>query len=101
MFCVLCYNASMGMFWSSGSTITKEEFKRALWHLMQDHGFSHEQLRHIEEIFRGDISEEGSSAGISDHELKRAVQWMHEHPGRHPFSHEQKATIEKVLRRYL
>jgi hypothetical protein len=91
----------MGMFWSSGSRITKDEFKRGLMHLSQDHGFSHEKIDKIEQIFRGDLYESGDSAGISREELNRAMTWMKHHPEDHHLSPESISKVESVFGKYL
>lgn len=91
---------AMGFFGSSGR-ISREEFRKALWKLRASGSFSNHELDEIENVFRGDMHESGSSAGISAEEMKKGIDYLKRHPENHHLSHEEISKLEEMLKHYL
>ena len=96
----MCYNRAMGLFGSSGR-FSREEFRKARYKLRADGSFSNHELDEIENVFRGDLHESGSSAGISAEEMKKGIDYLKRHPENHHLSHEEIEKLEQTLKRYL
>ncbi|PIQ68619.1 MAG: hypothetical protein COV91_03190, partial [Candidatus Taylorbacteria bacterium CG11_big_fil_rev_8_21_14_0_20_46_11] len=79
---------------------TREEFKRALWKL-RERGFSDMERDEVENVFRGDIHESGSSSGISSDELKKGLHYLKHHPENHHLSRDEIQRLEETLKHYL
>lgn len=92
----------MGLFSFGGSgKISREEFKKALWKLRESGMFSNHEIDEVENVFRGDLSESGSSAGISKEEMKKGIEYLKKNHGNHHLSSEEISKLEEILRRYL
>ncbi|HBV00848.1 MAG TPA: hypothetical protein DEF00_00440 [Candidatus Taylorbacteria bacterium] len=80
--------------------ISREEFKKALWKLRGD-GFSNHEVDEVENVFRGDMREGGSSAGMSKDEMKQGLHYLRHHPENHHLSHDEINKLEEHLKHYL
>lgn len=89
----------MGFFGES-DRVSRKEFKKAIYKL-RTHGFSHLEVDEVENVFRGDLHESGSSQGISKEEIKKGISWLKDHSGNHHLSHDQISRLEDALRHYL
>ena len=87
-------------FFGEKDRVSRKEFKKAIYKL-RTHGFSHLEVDEVENVFRGDLHESGSSQGISKEEIKKGISWLKDHTGNHHFSHDQLARLEDTLRHYL
>ncbi|MDO8482953.1 MAG: hypothetical protein Q7S86_04010 [bacterium] len=87
-------------FFTPSDRVSRKEFKKALYKL-RTHGFSHDEIDQIENVFRGDLHESGSSQGISKEEIKKGISWLKDHSGNHHLSSEQLDKLESALRHYL
>ncbi len=87
-------------FFTPSDRVSYKEFKKALYQL-RTHGFSHVEINEIENVFRGDLYESGSSAGISKDELNKGISWLKDHPDNHHLSRDRISKLEEVLRHYL
>lgn len=87
-------------FFTPSDRVSRKEFKKALYKL-RTHGFSHGEIDEIENVFRGDLHESGSSEGISKEEIKKGIGWLKDHGGNHHLSHEQLDKLESALQHYL
>lgn len=81
--------------------ISHDEFRKTLFKLREGGSFSHQELDEVKNVFHGDLSESGSSAGISGDELKRGLHYLRHHPEEHHLSHEEIKKLEKNLKHYL
>ena len=80
--------------------VSSKEFKKAIYKL-RTQGFSHLEVDEVENVFRGDLHESGSSQGISKEEIKKGISWLKDHGGNHHLSSEQLDKVESALRHYL
>ncbi len=80
--------------------ISREEFRKALWKL-RSNGFSNHEIDEVENVFRGDMHESGSSAGISKGEMKQGLHYLRHHPENHHLSHDEIKKLEEHLRHYV
>ena len=81
--------------------ISREEFRKALYKLRVGGSFSNHEIDEVENVFRGDMNESGSSAGISKDELKTGLHYLKHHPENHHLSHDEIKKLEDVMRHYL
>jgi len=88
-------------FFSSSDRIDRHEFKKALYKLRASGGFSNSEIDEVENLFRGDLNEDGSSAGISKEELRRGIDYLKKYRGNHHLSSEEIEKLEEALKRYL
>lgn len=86
---------------SSSKRISRSEFKRALSRLRGSGRFSSSEIDEVQNIFRGDLYESGSSAGISSSELKKGIRYLKRHRENHHLSSDEIKKLEKTLERYL
>lgn len=80
--------------------ISKLEFQKIRSGLVF-YNFSKFQRDKVEEIFRGDLEEDGNWSGVDERELERGIAWMHANKSKHGFSDEQIELIEAEMRKYL
>ncbi len=80
--------------------ISKLEFQKVRSGLVF-HDFSKFQRDKVEEIFRGDLEEEGDWSGIDEHELEKGISWMRANKSKHGFSDNQIDLVEAEMRKYL
>ncbi len=81
--------------------ISREEFRKALWKLRTGGTFSNHEIDEVENVFRGDMHEGGSSAGISKEELKQGLHYLKHHPENHHLSPHEINKLEEAMRHYL
>ena len=80
--------------------ISREEFRKVLWKL-RENGFSNHERDEVENVFRGDMREGGSSAGMSKDEMKQGLHYLRHHPENHHLSHDEINKLEGHLKHYL
>lgn len=83
-----------------GDKISKKEFQEAR-EILSSKGFSRLKRDKVSQIFRGDLQEGGSQAGIDKKELEQGLEWMRKNPGAHGMSKETIGKIEEVLKKKL
>lgn len=81
--------------------ISREEFRKSLFKLRTSGSFSNHEIDEVENVFRGDMHESGSSAGISKDEMKAGLHYLKHHPENHHLSHDEIKKLEETMRRYL
>jgi len=81
--------------------ISKDEFRKTLYKLRTSDGFSNHEINEVENVFRGDMRESGSSAGMSKEEMKQGLHYLRHHPENHHLSHDEINKLEGHLKHYL
>lgn len=78
--------------------VTKDEFKKVRSILMSK-GFSPHDITEAEEVFRGDLDNDGTSGnGITGKEIDDGIAWLKKNIGKHRLSEQKIDTLESVLR---
>ena len=89
----------MGLFGGS-DRISRKEFRKVLFKL-REKGFSNHERDEVENVFRGDLNESGSSSGISKEEMEKGLSYLRHHPENHHLSADEIGKLEEALRHYL
>jgi len=81
-------------FGSSVPKISMKEFKKVLWELHK-RGLSTDDVKDLEKLFAGDLSEPELARGISRSEFEERMKWLRKNTSKHHLSSEQIAKVEE------